>query len=187
LFRSGTQLALLGLLFAGPARSWTVGEIARQLGLGVPTVSKEVTHLKQAGIVDVQVVGRSRLVSANWELPWAEPLASLLDRTIGPLAKLSGALDGLEGVCSAWIFGSWAERYRGRVALPPRDIDVVIVGEDLNLIDLTARTDRVSDEVALPVNTYTVTPAEWEAPDPGTFVDHIKHSALVPIPIGTDV
>jgi DNA-binding transcriptional ArsR family regulator len=183
LFRSQTQLAVLGLLFAGAARSWTVGELARQLGLGVPTVSKEVARLKEAGIVKIDVVGRSRLVSANWGIPWAEPLAELLDRTIGPLARLSEALDGFPGIVSVWIFGSWAKRYRGEVGSPPRDIDVMVVGDDLDLLSLPALADRVADEIALPVNTQTVTLKEWDGPDPGGFVDHIKRSALVEIPL----
>ena len=185
LFRSETQLAVLGLLFAGPPRSWTVGDIASRLDFGVPTVSKEVKRLKEAGIVNVEVVGRSRLVSANWALPWAEPLADLLDRTIGPLAKLSNALDGFPRIVSAWIFGSLAERYRGAVGMPPRDLDVMVVGDDLDLVALTACTDRVADEFAVPVNSHTVTPTEWDAPEQGSFVDHVKHSALVSIPLHT--
>jgi DNA-binding transcriptional ArsR family regulator len=181
LFRSATQLEILGLLFTGAGRSWTVGEIAGQLGLGVPTVSKEVARLNEARIVKLQAVGRSRLVSANWDLPWAEPLARLLERTIGPLEKLSEALAGIPGVGSAWVYGSWAERYNGVIGGPPKDVDVIVVGEEVDLLDLTARLDRVADQVAVPVNSYSVTQAEWDHPRPGTFVDQVKRSALVPV------
>ncbi|MGH3471306.1 MAG: winged helix-turn-helix domain-containing protein [Nocardioidaceae bacterium] len=123
LFRSQTQLAVLGLLYAGPARAWTVGEIARQLDLGLPTVSREIGRLADAGIVRVRAVGRTRVVSANWELSWADPLAQMLDRTIGPLAQLSEALREMPETVSAWIYGSWAECHHGVVGMPPRDID----------------------------------------------------------------
>jgi hypothetical protein len=119
LFRSETQLEVLGLLYAGPARSWTISEIARQLDLGLPTVSREVNRLADAGILQVHTVGRTRVVSANWNLSWAEPLAQLLDRTIGPLAKLSDALSEMPEIRSAWVYGSWAERYHGTVGLAP--------------------------------------------------------------------
>jgi DNA-binding transcriptional ArsR family regulator len=107
LFRSETQLEVLGLLYAGPARSWTISEIASQLRLGLPTVSREANRLADAGILRISTVGRTRVVSANWGLSWAEPLAQLLDRTIGPLAQLSEALSEFPSIHSAWVYGSW--------------------------------------------------------------------------------
>lgn len=183
LFRSETQLAVLGLLYAGPARAWTVSELARQLDLGLPTVSREIGRLADAGIVRVQAVGRTRVVSANWELSWADPLAQLLDRTIGPLAQLSGALSSVPNIVSAWIYGSWAERYHGEVGVAPRDIDVLVVGDDIDVIRLTVITDRVSDKIVLPVNTQIVATVVWEHPEPGSFVDQLKRSPLVSIPL----
>jgi predicted nucleotidyltransferase len=187
LFRSETQLEVLGLLYAGPARSWTVGEIARQLQLGLPTVSREVNRLAEAGILLVQSVGRTRVVRANWELSWAEPLAQLLDRTIGPLAGLSEALSEMPEIHSAWVYGSWAERYHGKVGMAPRDIDVLVVGDDIDVVKLTIITDRLSDRVAVPVNPTPVTTSAWEDPEPGSFIEQIKRSPLVPIPLLSDV
>lgn len=183
LFRSETQLALLGLLYTGPARSWTISEIARHLELGVPTVSREVNRLADAGILKMETVGRSRLVSANWELPWADPLAQLLDRTIGPLERLSETLSDMPEIVSAWVYGSWAERYHGAVGMSPRDIDVLVVGDDIDVITLTVITDRVSDMIVLPVNTQTVSTAVWEDPEPGSFIDQLRHRPLVSIPL----
>lgn len=186
LFRSETQLEVLGLLYTGPARSWTVGEIARQLDLGLPTVSREINRLADAGILRVQTVGRTRVVSANWELSWAEPLAQLLNRTIGPLARLSEALSEMPQVHTAWVYGSWAERYHGNIGMAPRDIDVLVVGDDIDVVKLTIITDRLSDALALPVNPTPVTTSVWEQPEPGSFIEQIKHSPLVSIPLLTD-
>jgi DNA-binding Lrp family transcriptional regulator len=186
LFRSDTQLAVLGLLYTGPSRSWTIGEIARHLELGLPTVSREVNRLADAGILKVHTVGRSRLASANWELSWAEPLAQLLDRTIGPLARLSESLSEMPEIVSAWVYGSWAERYHGTGGMPPRDIDVLIVGDDIDVIKLTVITDRVSDMIVLPVNTQTVSTALWADPEPSSFIDRLQQQPLVSIPLRTN-
>jgi hypothetical protein len=86
-------------------------------------VPREVNRLADAGILKKQTIGRSRLMNANWELSWADPLAQLLDRIIGPLARLSEALGELPEIVSAWIYGSWAERYSRTVGMPQRDID----------------------------------------------------------------
>lgn len=186
MFRSETQLAVLGLLFAGPDRTWTVGELASVLDLGLPTVSREVARLAEAGIVRVRSVGRTRLVGANWELSWAGPLAELLDRTIGPLARLSEALAEVPGIASAWVYGSWAERYHGQLGMPPRDVDVMIVGDDIDVVRLTMVADEVSERVGLAVNTQAVSTSTWDRPEPGSFIDQVKHSPLVPIPLHAD-
>lgn len=183
LFRSGTQLAILGLLFAGPPQRWQIGAMAAHLDLKVSTVSREVTHLQAAGIVTVTMVGRSKLVAANWELAWAEPLADLLDRTVGPLALIGQALDGMAGVDSAWVYGSWAERHAGKLGPAPRDVDVMIVSADVDQLDLRVRLDQVADRVSLEINTQIVTPEQWAQPEPDSFVDHVQHTPLVAVPL----
>jgi hypothetical protein len=53
------------------------------------------------------------------------------------------------------VYGSWAERYSRTVGMPPRDIDVLVVGDDIDVMKLTVVADRVSDMIVLPVNTET--------------------------------
>ncbi len=185
LFRSKTQLDLLGLLYTGPPRAWQIGTMATHLDLNPSTASREIAHLEKAGIVAVTMVGRSKLIAANWDLPWAEPLANLLDRTVGPLASIGHALKGLTGIDSAWVYGSWAERHAGKLGPAPRDVDVMIIGTDIDQLDLRVRLDRIADRFGLEINTQIVTPQHWTQPTSDSFVDHVQHNPTVPVPIPT--
>lgn len=183
LFRSGTQLEILGVLFTEPEDDWHVSGLARHVGRSGPAVSREVATLAKAGIVKVRSQGRNTLVAANWDVPWAEPLAELLDRTIGPLAHLARALGEVDGISSAWVYGSWAERYHGIVGPAPRDIDVMVVGDNLDLLTVGSAVENETGRAGVEVNVQTVSRREWDRPRRDSFIDQLKKRALVPIPL----
>lgn len=58
----------------------------------------------------------------------AGPLAELLAVTYGPTAVLGEILAYVPGVNEAYLYGSWAARYRGHRGDVPRDVDVLAVG-----------------------------------------------------------
>lgn len=128
LFRSEQQMRLLGALFAPQAQPISIGELARRAGVAQSTASREIARLIEYGIVTDAHVGRTRLVAANRQLPWAHDLEAMLAKTVGLPALLATALSHLEGVEEAWIYGSWAARYVGEPGPPPADIDIVVVG-----------------------------------------------------------
>ena len=101
LFRSEAQLAILGTLYVGPYRYWTISTLAEYIGQPVSTTHREVARLDAAGIVTVTAEGRNRVVGPNWQLPWAGALVSLLDQTIGPLALLTEVLAEVAGLDEA--------------------------------------------------------------------------------------
>ena len=47
----------------------------------------------------------------------------------GPVPALTNLLRSQRGVREAYIFGSWAARRAGMSGPPPRDIDVLVVGD----------------------------------------------------------
>jgi predicted nucleotidyltransferase len=184
LFRSGTELELLGELFVGSDRPRSVSTLARSVHAPIATVARELVRLEQVGIVTGRVEGRNKLMSANWELPWAVDLANLLDKTIGPRALLAEALRGVGGVREAWIFGSWAARYHGQPGASPNDIDVVLIGDDIDILAATAGVDDVARRVDLDINPIYVKPADWESPEPDSFLGRLQDRPLVRLEIG---
>ncbi|MGH9126784.1 MAG: winged helix-turn-helix domain-containing protein [Acidimicrobiales bacterium] len=186
LFRSRTQLDVLGTLYVGPAREWTVTELADEVGANVATVSREVVRLARAGIVAVRGQGRNKLVSANWNLSWAGPLAEVLDRTIGPLLMLADALADVAGLEEAWVFGSWAARYQGHPGHAPHDIDVIAVGDDLSQIALAKASMAVSERAGVDVNPIAVPTGKWAYPAPGSFVADVRAGPTVRVPVASN-
>jgi hypothetical protein len=160
LFRSEAQLAILGTLYVGPSRYWTITALAEYIGQPVSTTHREVARLDAAGIVTVTAEGRNRVVGPNWQLPWAGALTSLLDQTIGPLALLTEVLVEVDGLNEAWIFGSWAARHRGTPGPPPRDVDVLLVGEGMSRFAVADATAKVADRAGVEVNHYLLTEEE---------------------------
>jgi DNA-binding HxlR family transcriptional regulator len=58
----GSRLALLRLLGKGEC---TVGDLARQVGLGEPTVSHHLARLREAGLVSLRTAGAQRFYHMN--------------------------------------------------------------------------------------------------------------------------
>ncbi len=182
LFRSDQQMHILAELFAGSGAEVSVGELARRAGVAQATASREVARLAQHQLVVTRQLGRNTLVKANWSLPWAKELRSILVQTVGVLGRLAEALAGLRGVESAFVFGSWAARYAAEPGPPPRDVDVLVVG-DTDLRSLRRACRSVEEELRVEINPVTVEPAEWDNAEPSPFIAQIKAQPLVPIPL----
>lgn len=177
LFRSEHQLHLLGELFLLSAEPRSVAELAEDTGIPAPTVAREVDRLEKAGIVRSWRRGRLRLVQANDDQPWFKELQALLLKTIGPHAVLREALAGVAGVERAYIFGSWAARFAGEAGPPPRDLDLLVIGEP-RLDKLYAACRRAERELGIDVNPVTRTAEEWDRADDG-FLAEVRRGPLV--------
>lgn len=173
---------VLAELFAGSDAELSVGELARLAGAAQATVSREVARLAQHQLVVTRHLGRNTLAAANWSLAWAKALRSILVQTVGVLGRLGEALAGSPGVESAFVFGSWAARYAGEPGPPPRDVDVLVVG-DADLRSLRRACRPVEEELRVEISPVTVPSAEWHDAEPSAFVAQIKSQPVVPIPL----
>lgn len=88
------------------------------------TTERELNRLTDAGLIELERVGRTRLWRAGTESPLYEPLRQLIERTLGVEAQLSQRLAAMDGVEAAALFGSWAA---GRIR-PDSDIDLLVIG-----------------------------------------------------------
>lgn len=182
LFRSQQQLRILAALFADPGDEMSIGELSERAGVAQATASREVARLAEHGIVLTRSLGRNTLVSPNWGLPWAKDLRSILVQTVGVLGRLADALAGVMDVEEAFVFGSWAARYTGEPGPPPRDIDVLVVGE-ASLRSVRRACRHLERDLRVEVNPVVVTPAAWSSTKPEPFVAQLKSQALVPVPL----
>src|SRR5438128_5050737 len=113
IFRTPSQGLILSQLLALDAGPSSLTQLSERTGIPLSTVQREITALERATLVRTSRVGNVRLATADTESPYFEDLRSLLLKAYGPATVLADALDGVSGVDAAYIFGSWARRYRG--------------------------------------------------------------------------
>ena len=148
---------------AGAGEPWSITAISKQTGVPISTVHREIQALDESGLVLSQRIGITRLVAVNPDSPFVEDLRNLLVKAFGPVDRLTALIDGVGGVKAAFIFGSWARRYSGEPGAPPRDVDLLVVGEP-NMKELYRVARRAERELGQEINPVVITEAEWKRP-----------------------
>ena len=160
LLRSNAQGDILALLLLNPDGEFSLSDIAREVGALPATVHREVERLVVSGTLTDRTIGRSRMIRANTGHELYRPLAEIIMATYGPRAVLPGLFEGVDGVESAFLFGSWAARYHGESGPPPRDIDVAVVGNPTRaaLADVARQAEQM---MRREVNIARIAPVDW--------------------------
>jgi DNA-binding MarR family transcriptional regulator len=180
LLRSALVGDLLAWLYLHPEESYSQSELAGRLSVTQSAVSREADRLVSAGLISEERRGNMRLLRADLTTSLARPLAELLALTYGPLAVLSTELARVDGIDEAYIYGSWAARYRGEPGPPPRDIDVILVGDadEDDVFDAARIAER---QLGREVNIHRVSLARWRNPGDDPFLASVRARPLVQI------
>jgi predicted nucleotidyltransferase len=180
-FRSRLQGELLALVLGDPAGEWTAEELSRRTGHPRHTVANELRRLEEAGLFIARMVGRSKLVRANTENPYYEPLSRLALMSFGPPQVIREEFRTIDHAEQLFIFGSWAARYAGEQGPAPHDVDVLIIGTpDLDKVYEAAR--RAQERLGREVNTTVRKAEQWQGAQDG-FARQLRSSPLVEIPL----
>src|SRR5215467_5212306 len=178
LLRSRLQAELLTLVLLTPDREWTLTELANMVGGSVSSAQREMIRAEQTGVIKSRRLGHTRLVSAA-DSPLTGPLTELLLRSFGPRQVLAEAFAELEGIEAAYLFGSWAARYKGQEGRAPADLDVLVIGKpDRDELDEVAQ--RAGARLAREVNVTIRSPQWWRDGGNG-FHAEVTRRPLVPL------
>jgi DNA-binding transcriptional ArsR family regulator len=170
---------LLALVLLEPDRRWTISELSERLRVPYPTLTREMRRLEMAGLVVTEHIGRSKLVHANLESPYARPLAELVTIAFGPPQVLGEEFADVPGIEGLAIFGSFAARAAGEPGPAPADIDVLVLGRpDRDEVYAAAR--RAEQRLGRPVNTTVRSSDAWELATDG-FARQVKSSPMLAI------
>jgi len=110
--------------FTNPEQSLYVRELARLLKEDPSNLAKELKKLEKEGIFISKIRGKEKYYSLNKSYPLYEELKKIIFKTIGVEGNLKEALLKIEGIKSAFIFGSYA---KGK-EIATSDIDLFIIG-----------------------------------------------------------
>lgn len=182
ILRSQQQGEILALLLGDPELELSLTEIATRTGAPHPSVHREIERAEQAGLVVSRKVGNTRLVRANTASPYYAGLAEVLTRAFGVPAVLSEALQPVNGVAAAYIYGSWAARHEGEAGQRPvGDIDVLVLGEP-DRDQLYAALGDAEERLGRAVQA-TIREANWLDAGSGAFHDTVISRPLLGLPL----
>ena len=176
--RSDAVGALLAESFTDPTAELTIAELGRRAGVGPAVAHKEVERLLDGGVLADRRDGRNRLVRVNQQHPLYAPMAEIIAATYGPVPVLRELLRGRAGVERAFIYGSWAARRAGEPGPPPRDLDVMTIG-NLEIDELLDIQQAAQDRLHLEVNIHRTTAVAWAHPEANPFLATVAARPLV--------
>ena len=182
ILRSQQQGEILAAVLGAPGDEFSVADLGRLTGAAYPSVHREVERAERAGIVQSRRLGNVRLVRANTSSPYFEGLATILVRAFGPPAVLGQALTEIEGIDSAYLFGSWAARFTGQKGeRTVKDLDLLVLG-DPERNELFEATFRASQTLGREVE-VTIRDPGWLSEGEGPFHDTVISQPLVSIDV----
>jgi hypothetical protein len=158
----------------------TASGIAARFGFDRELVSREARRLTAAGIINSRAVGRSKVLTVALEHPAIGALRTLVDLTVGPLVDLR-QLYTIDGVSRVFIFGSWARRHLGEPGPPPRDIDVLVVG-DPDAYEISNACLELSGRYSVSVNPMVVSISEYDSRADNPLLHEITTAPIVEVP-----
>lgn len=150
ILRSAMQGRLLAILAANPERSYGIRELAASAGTSPTTAQREVDRAEAAGIVTSRYEGRNRRVRMNPAHHLYQPVRQILLATYGAPHVIIEEFSGLDAD-RVILYGSWAARYEGHDGKPPNDIDVLIIGNDVDRLAVDQAADRAERRIGLAV------------------------------------
>ena len=130
---SKVQQRVLALIFGQPERSFYASEIIRNVRSGTGAVERELSRLRDSGLVSVERIGNQKHYRANPSSPIFAELKSLVRKTVAvaePLKELLGPF--ADQIDAAFVFGSVAKG----ADTAQSDIDLMVIGDDLDYSDL---------------------------------------------------
>ena len=170
---------ILGWLLGHPDEAFYLRQIARQTGLPVGSVQRELDELKRAGLVTRTADGRQVYFQADRESPVFPELQSLFVKTAGIGDVIRESLAPLrDRIALGLLYGSAA-----RNALRnDSDVDLLVVG-DVSFADVVAALSAAQRILGREVNPTVYPPAEFAAKlrDGHHFLRAVLSEPYVPV------
>jgi predicted nucleotidyltransferase len=155
---SKVQQRVLALIFSHPERSFYTSEIMRNVGSGVGAVARQLSKLERSGLVSVERIGNQRHYRANQAAPIFEELRGLVEKTVGLAEPIKQSFAPYaDAIKSAFVYGSVAKG----ADTADSDIDLMVIGDDLNYSDLYTAAQSVESKLRRKVHPLFLSLKDW--------------------------
>ena len=172
------RVKVLAFLLLNASEEYHLREIARRAGVPLQAAQRELEMLEGIALIERRQRGRQVFIRVQESHPLFQDLRSLLLKTEGLAIPLRNALEPIEGVEAAAVYGSVASG----TDTGHSDIDLLILGspDELTIHDAIS---AVEDKLGRPVNYTVLSQAEMntrlQAEDP--FLNRVLGGALIPV------
>jgi predicted nucleotidyltransferase len=180
--RSKLTRELLGFYFANSDKSFYLRELERTLGFSVGNIRRQLLKFEKAGLFTSSRTGNLTFYRLNKSFPLYSELKSIVTKTVGISGVFRDALSAIQGIETAFIFGSYAKGGEDEKS----DIDLCIVGapDDLKLSRaVKALEDKLKREINYTL--FSVSEFKEKSREKGGFVDLILKGRIIPIKGGS--
>ena len=157
---SEVQLKVLALLFGQPNRKFQMSEIISLANSGVGAVHRIITRLVKSGLVNEDIIGRTKFYHANAESPVFQELYGIVIKTVALTIPLQSALTPyMNTIYSAFVYGSIARGTDNASS----DIDIMIIGKELRYTDILNAFQPVENNIKRTISVKIFSRKEWKS------------------------
>jgi len=155
--RSELRRKVLTYFYVNRSARVYVRQLAVALQVDSTNLSRELARLEREGFLRSETEGRQLYYSVNPAYSYLKPVWALLRGSVGIEPTLKQTLKAVEGIESAWLFGSIAKNEADGAS----DIDLLIVGKP-DSAELASETRKAEKSLRREINYTVLTPRELE-------------------------
>lgn len=115
---------ILGLFFTNSDGSYYTGEIGRAIGKKPGVIQRTLESMVTEGVLRSEYRGNARYFSLDKSYQFYDELKSIISKTSGAAGAAGAALEKIDGIEYAFIYGSYASGREHELS----DLDVFILG-----------------------------------------------------------
>ena len=155
---SKSRQKVLTLLFGKPDQCFYTNEIVRWAKVGTGSVQRELERLVDAGLLLRTKTGNQNHYQANSTAPIFNELVAIVKKTFGISQPITEALQLLDArLTLVFIYGSVAKGSE----IASSDIDIMLVGNDLEYGEVVACLEPVEEMLNRPINPTLYAPKDF--------------------------
>ncbi len=134
--KSKIRQGLLALFFTNALQEYYLRELQRVLGYSAGNIRRELLRFQKDNLFKTRRVGNLLYYSLNRSHPLFDELKSIVSKTVGVEASLRNSLVSIQGLKTAFIYGSFASKKENSAS----DIDLMVIGDQ----DSSCVNERIS-------------------------------------------
>lgn len=183
--KSKIRQDLLALFFTDPSKSYYLRELQRMLGHSAGSIRRELLRFQMDSLFVTQKVGNLLYYHLNTAHPLFAELKSIVSKTVGVEGSLRKELNSVNGIRTAFIYGSFAAKREKSGS----DIDLMIIGNP-DSAALNEKIARLEKKLKREINVTTYSPEEYKnrrKAKSGFILDVLKSPKIMLAGAGDDL